>query len=474
VGIYIVSTLLIVLAIDLVLVQLGLRIPHGYATTRITEPLLEDGSIDYLTAIENHFGAGVTPQNNAAPLLLEAFGRAALPSNPPRDGITARLGMPPLPETGDYFQKRANDLEDLEPLMQQPWQASAHPRVAAWIAANEKPLAKIAEAAKRQRYFMPFNGGNRPELLTDLMLPQLWLIGESSRALTCRSMLKATAGDFAGARSDLMIVHDMARLIGQGATLIDRLVAYAVDNLASTAEASIAAEGKLQPLEAARWRDALRSLPPLADFADAVDVGERYLVLDMMQYASKHGMYRAAGRIKEIMEHSGPAFGVKQTLGTAGRFAALMPVRLAPLMEESNACYDRFAATLRKPPGVERHDAAAAVVNEFNASPDRSRELWPEVLRWGLSAILKSLDRADATVARRELAATAMGLAAKDQPGTELPIDPFSGSPLVYRPTADGYLLYSVGPNRINEHGNGDDLALRSGDAAATKPATAP
>jgi hypothetical protein len=36
-----------------------------------------------------------------------------------------------------------------------------------------------------------------------------------------------------------------------------------------------------------------------------------------------------------------------------------------------------------------------------------------------------------------------------------LPIDPFTGDPFFYRPDADGqgYLLYSVGPNLVDDEG---------------------
>lgn len=49
-----------------------------------------------------------------------------------------------------------------------------------------------------------------------------------------------------------------------------------------------------------------------------------------------------------------------------------------------------------------------------------------------------------------------------------VPADLFSGQPLVYRPPADGYLLYSVGINGKDEEGRsyedeppGDDLTVR-------------
>src|SRR5947207_4069433 len=102
-AIYLICLILVLLAIDLLLVQSRRKITPGYFTTRITAPLRDDGRIDYLTALENYFGDGVTSENNAAPLLLRAFGRAALPSNQPEDGITDRLGMKHLPKDGDYY-----------------------------------------------------------------------------------------------------------------------------------------------------------------------------------------------------------------------------------------------------------------------------------------------------------------------------------------------------------------------------------
>jgi len=54
---------------------------------------MENGTIDYLTAIETEFSRGVTDENNSAPLLLQALGRSALPKSQPPDGITDRLHM---------------------------------------------------------------------------------------------------------------------------------------------------------------------------------------------------------------------------------------------------------------------------------------------------------------------------------------------------------------------------------------------
>src|SRR3954447_14741075 len=104
--IYIVSFVLILLAIDMILVQMGRHISVNAQTTRITEPRMADGQggpIDYLAALESHYSEGVTNENNMVVPLLEALGRSALAKDQPCDGITNRLGMPPLAEAGDYF-----------------------------------------------------------------------------------------------------------------------------------------------------------------------------------------------------------------------------------------------------------------------------------------------------------------------------------------------------------------------------------
>ena len=75
VAIYLGALLLIAIAIDLVIADARRTIRPGYLTTRIVEPRLPDGSIDYATAVDQHFGRGVTPENNAAVALLQVLGR---------------------------------------------------------------------------------------------------------------------------------------------------------------------------------------------------------------------------------------------------------------------------------------------------------------------------------------------------------------------------------------------------------------
>ena len=148
-------------------------------TTYITEPLRPDGYPDYLAALNQRFSRGVTPENNAAVLFWKRWGRASIDEEC-RERYFQMLGIPPLPEKGDYFV----DLERLCPAegrcrkkpgvaarrdssatngtvwtsaMKRPWSKQEFPVLADWLAANEKPLALLVEASKRPRRYDPMS-----------------------------------------------------------------------------------------------------------------------------------------------------------------------------------------------------------------------------------------------------------------------------------------------------------------------------
>ena len=73
------------------------------ATTYVTEPIDQDGRVDYATAINERLSKGVTPENNAMVLLWKALGPR--PEGGP--GMSPEyfrwLGIETPPDQGDYF-----------------------------------------------------------------------------------------------------------------------------------------------------------------------------------------------------------------------------------------------------------------------------------------------------------------------------------------------------------------------------------
>src|SRR5262245_56221889 len=142
----------------------------GKETTYVTGPLDGDGYIDYETALNERLGKGVTPANNANVLLWKALGpRPEGGTMPP--GFFKWMGIEPPPQRGEYLVdllKYLRERQKLEPddrldeffkqlnrITRRPWTAKEYPDAAAWLKANERPLAQAVEATRRSHYFNP-------------------------------------------------------------------------------------------------------------------------------------------------------------------------------------------------------------------------------------------------------------------------------------------------------------------------------
>ena len=477
-GIYLVCFLLVCLAIDMLWVQWNRSIRPGYETTRILTPTLEDGSIDYLTAVETYFSRGVTPENNAAPLLFEALGRAALPTTQPPDGITGRLGMAHLPEQGDYFvtyeaftEKDAApgdpDLTDNKTEYQ--WSKELSPQTLDWLKANDKPLAKIHEAVQRPRLWIPFNGGNRPQMLVSVQIRHIWLMKAAGSALLTRASARIAAGDLDGARQDLAGAHRLTRLMGQGPTLIERAVAMNMEAATCRIDRTAAASGKLSRDQLRDWLKELSALPELGEPSEAANVSERYMFLEVLQFLARSNPAEA-GRLWAAIATTSPA---------PAWLYYFLPIPYEKSMEAANRWHDGYLAALRMPTYPQRH-AALLVCEQGVGDVVRNSHLGELSPAWGLKLFMPALNRIEQRweTSRAELRLTrvAVALAAyKSDRGSyppvlsdlapeflpELPLDNFNERPLIYQRTEHGYTLYSVGPNMLDDGGStpsGDDI----------------
>ncbi len=78
------------------------KIVIGKETSRITEPLDAEGYPDYVAAINERLSEGVTKDNNAAVLLVEALGPEIIEADT-REEALKRIGVSNLPEKGRYI-----------------------------------------------------------------------------------------------------------------------------------------------------------------------------------------------------------------------------------------------------------------------------------------------------------------------------------------------------------------------------------
>jgi hypothetical protein len=486
------------------------RLTVGKDTTYVTGPLDKDGHVDYVTALHERLSKGVTPENNANVLLWRAFG-----PHPEGAKMPARffrlLGIQQPPERGPYFSdlfqyvkentqidvdKAAEALSNqLEQAGRRPWKEKDYPLLADWLKANEQPLIVVAEAARRPQYYSPLVPAGKDEDSAGLLgalLPAVQKCRGLAGALSARAMLRAGRGDPDGAWQDLLTCHRLGRLVARGGTLIEYLVGVAIDQITSNSDMGFLAGTKPDAKRAERYLRDLQNLPPFPAAADKVDVTERFVFLEQVSLLNRRGNHFLAGVIDPKDEGGGQR--VERKLGA---------IDWDPALRRANQWYDRLVAALReKEYGVRQKKldqieaelktlkeklvdsgAVARLLDEKQAGPVVGQAVGDVLVTLLIPAVRKvamASDRIRQVQANNTLA-FALEWYQREHgryPKTldvltprylkSVPGDLFSGKALIYRPSDEGYLLYSVGANGKDEGGRGyeddppgDDLSVR-------------
>ena len=482
-------------------------------TTHALGPVRADGTIDYVAAINRACAAGVTAENNAAIPMLAAVGpgrggaesehiqaaRAGLGMAAYRKGEPAFMTLMTLvdaqpPEGAQVGRKDADDL--LYRATLGPWRAEDMPLIAEWLAANERPLALFAQGAGRPRYYLPLTSGTEPATVINARMMELAPIREMVRALAARAMLRLGGGDFEGYRTDCRTILSAGRLVSHGPTLLHKLVGIGCQGMGLGAVRTGVASGRLDVRQAKALLADMANLPAGSSVAEAVNLGERYMMLDALSLFAVYGP-REAGRIMGSKQFGGlggaPGGGGGGPAGTT-RPAATGPATLpatsdwTPAFVKANRWYDRYVQAMRLPTYAERSKALNAIerdVEKVRAMSGGFMGLFQAVEDKLLAIILPAISRSTQTEQRlaseldltrivlrlrvyrlekgeypESLAVLAQGILAN------VPSDGFTGEAFMYRREGGGgYVLYSVGPNLRDDGPNdqrpGDDLVFR-------------
>ncbi len=495
-------------------------------TTFITGPLREDGTVDYLAALNEMGSKGVTPDNNAAVLLVQVVGPGEIPEAI-RERFFKMLGIAPVPQDGKYLEPLYKYLERKLPqpgetagaddrprpdeaaekqqseAMERPWTKEELPLVAEWLAENEKQLDLVVAATKRERFYAPLLTGHERGPVIDALLPLAPPSREAARGLQVRAMYRVKAGEVEKAWEDLLACHRLARLVSEGPTVVEGLFAIAVDGIGLQGDTVLAHEGKLTAEQAERFAAELRKLPPMRRLVEKLNVGERFVVLDIMCGVAQVGPVKFL-RSLESWAHP------KLPLGWVPSEASSILIDWNEPMRMCNQWFDRIVATASKPAGKERKAAMAEFeqdLKELAVEARSARVLFRNIvstgsLRGGLGrqmgdliiggfmpACFWALDAEDRNLTCQGMTQVVFALAAyradrgaypadlgalvhKYLPA--MPEDPFSAGPLHYKREEAGFLLYSVGPNGKDDGGRSsldqpgseelrdcDDIAIR-------------
>ena len=510
---YLLSTLLILLAADMALVQYWRRITISPETTRITAPLTLDGYPDYLAALNAEGSRGVTAENNAAPLLLQLVPAKALDEKTRAQfydyfGISAQsaASAPTMVPYASWLKDKVpatvpastSAADDETTMLHAPWRGIDHPQWQQWLDQQQAPLAALHQACLRDRYYMPLlrpggPGALSPGPLIEVILPQLGPYRSLANLAMARAMMRLGDGDTAGFQSDITDALKLSRLVAQGPTLIEKLVALAIDSLAQSTLQAAATSNLLDAAAVQKLQAALAALPPLTPIQESIDHAERYMFLDFVCLISQHGI----GYIQHLQElsagdaPSGPGF-----MAAAG--GKLYPVNCNATLRQANSFYDRCMEALAKPTYREQRAAFDGLEKEIQALMNRNilaRITDPGSLLLGIlvpsfGSIARSQEQAremqDLAVISLHLRQYQLQHQSFPDTLSQLGLPPeslrdrFSDQPLIYRqeaPTARsaaGYILYSVGPDGHDDGGKDRKESKTGWDIVVRTPRPTP
>jgi len=256
-----------------------------------------------------------------------------------------------------------------------------------------------------------------------------------------------------------------------------------VECIALSGEAKLSYFGHITPELARQFDNDLRRLPAALRVADCLDLGERYDYLDDVSNIARQEPANLRKVLDRIFGRDPTGLEFLTSVAAAGLIDWNVPLRAG------NEWCDRMVAAMRQPILSEREYALVGLSEEQTATREAVAAMETDAMslssydRDDLSQkaaelLIANVLSADILIAaqgqqeendvRYELTRLALALAAyradhghyparlADLVPTyraELYEDPFTGNDLVYEPDAAGYLLYSVGPNRMDDGG---------------------
>lgn len=457
-------------------------------TTYLTEPVDEEGFVDYAAALNAEFGDGVAVEDNAAVDVLRAVGPGVVPEAI-REQYFEELGIEPLPEEGDYLVDLAElseeDADVIDALVadqktatRRPWSREEFPEVARWLAANERPLELALEASRKPRFFSPLVT-TVGEPLVFARLPATEAARTLSSALLVRACLRIKEGDLSAARDDILAVRRLALLVDQESQLISALVAIALDAIPMQVEFLVAVDSRLDDRQFDEFRTEVTTRPALRSMHHRLDHTERLAMLDSAAHIARFGPktgeapqsddWRPEAIDWDIVSRALNDWWDRVAQAAADPDPQRRLARLKALDDE----------------GSSRGHAIKSPLNLMALLPfarSLRSKLMGDVLLAGLGPPTMAAAAAELRgLTSRALAEVAFALAAAHRAEgkfprqladlvpnhlPKIPQDGF-GRDLIYAPTENGFRLYSLGQNGIDETAatllgdkTGDDLGL--------------
>jgi len=337
-----------------------------------------------------------------------------------------------------------------------------------WVNGNRDAWLKFAAGSSKSYCYWPYRYDPNDEdpWLMGVHSPPLAELKAMARLGIWRARIELSEENTQQAIRDCLAVARAARHFQGKGHLVQQLVGVAISSLAHLEIFHIVETQKLSAADLMSLREQLSQLYPegypLIDFE-----GERLLFLDTVQHVftnggpggghlTPRGLMDFKGNYDPGMTPIPEVFAVAASMVHAGRDETVA---------KGNEVYDRLAQTTGMTPWQRRAGDPADPEQIVMSLPNR-RFLLLKILMPALSRVSEIGYRAKLTheATLTVLALRQWQLEKSQYPASlnelvsagylkELPMDPFSDKPLIYRKIDDGFTLYSVGHDSTDDGG---------------------
>jgi hypothetical protein len=301
----------------------------------------------------------------------------------------------------------------------------------------------------------------------DMLIPELYPLRTGARLLALDAICRASDKDYRGAMEDVNAMFRMVEHVSSDLPMVSQLVAMAVDGSAIDTLHHVLASGRVPPEDLAAIH-----LPDGMSYRTALRRAFR------MEEACCLALFQQIGEGQ---------IGLMEIIAVPGGYPPANPSPLRPLyrvflLGDDIAAHTRFAAQMDRAAGLS-YDRAKEVAEQL----DRDLVAHPggvltALLMPAFNAALEAAARAEA---RRGTARVGLALYAYRARNGRLPekldelapdfmaavpCDPIDSQPLKFKRTAQGAVVYSIGPDMTDNGGAPFDREKKTGDISFTVP----
>jgi hypothetical protein len=479
----------------------NLKITISKETTWFTEPLNEDGEIDYWEATNKHFSEGVTPENNLMTAVLMVCG-SKIKDEKLRNEMLRRIGLEKLPDFSEQlleYSKFAKldiledeTLEMEERVQSLPWTRDAYLDIAKWIDKYSPVVDRYVDQIKhKSTCYYPFVGRKKAgDLVLVAESGDVLLVNKIASFLLTRSLMRLEENDVAGCQSDLIALRKTALLICKNRTAVNLLLGHAWYGRALTCELQMCFHKNTTKEDLLRYQNATKSIRVEYDLPNVIRTHDRIMLLNAAM-AIKNGdfaLYRYEYLFPGAKMHQLPIRAARKLLDwnkvltiineRTEKRATIFETK--PIHNALHACkayadswHEEIGSVnphvlgirLLVANGNSKCERMVDAIEYEMAFPDSLEHLINYYCRTKMRESLMDLnlalhcyrhDEGKFPQALWDLQPKYIG---------ELPVDIFTGNALMYKKTEEHFLLYSVGKNFVDD---GGDIFSPLGDLGLT------